>query len=289
MAERRTRVAVVGDLHFDPRARGSLSELFDRVNREADILALVGDLTTHGRHDQMEAFIEELRTLDVPVVTVLGNHDHEEGTADELCALLSEAGVVVLDGNAVEIEGVGFTGVKGFAGGFGRAALGPFGEPLIKEFVTAAVEESLKLERGLRELRTEHRIVLLHYAPIPETLAGEPEQIYTFLGSSRLLQPIETLKPDVVFHGHAHHGTYRGETPGGIPVFNVAMHVLEAEGLGLHIHEVAAPERRRRGGEGGGDGAADQDGRGEHDARGENGGARDPRKRPAEERSRTTR
>lgn len=285
MAERKTRVAAIGDLHFDPRSRGSLSELFDRVNREADILALVGDLTTHGRRDQMEAFIQELRVVDVPVVTVLGNHDHEEDTAEELCGLLAEAGVVVLDGTAVEIEGVGFTGVKGFPGGFGRAALGPFGEPLIKQFVTAAVDESLKLERGLQELQTEHRIVLLHYAPIPETLAGEPEQIYTFLGSSRLLQPIETLKPDVVFHGHAHHGTYRGETPSGIPVFNVAQHVLEAEGLALHIHEAAAPERRRRT-----DSRAEADD--ENGGRGgaeEAGATRDGRKRRTEQPSRPTR
>lgn len=285
MAERKTRVAAIGDLHFDPRSRGSLSELFDRVNREADILALVGDLTTHGRRDQMEAFIEELRVVDVPVVTVLGNHDHEEDTADELCGLLAEAGIIVLDGNAVEIEGVGFTGVKGFAGGFGRAALGPFGEPLIKQFVTAAVDESLKLERGLRELKTDHRIVLLHYAPIPETLAGEPEQIYTFLGSSRLLQPIETLKPDVVFHGHAHHGTYRGETPSGIPVFNVALHVLEAEGLALHMHEAPAPERRRRT-DSRDHGDDDNGGRAAAEAEGT---ARDGRKRRIEQPSTATR
>ncbi|MBW3553104.1 MAG: metallophosphoesterase [Gemmatimonadetes bacterium] len=285
MAERKTRVAAIGDLHFDPRSRGSLSELFDRVNREADILALVGDLTTHGRRDQMEAFIEELRVVDVPVVTVLGNHDHEEDNAEELSGLLAEAGIVVLDGNAVEIEGVGFTGVKGFAGGFGRAALGPFGEPLIKQFVTAAVDESLKLERGLRELKTDHRIVLLHYAPIPDTLAGEPEQIYTFLGSSRLLQPIETLKPDVVFHGHAHHGTYRGETPSGIPVFNVALHVLQAEGLAVHMHEAAAPERRRRT-ESRAEGDDENGGRGGAE---ETGATRDGRKRRMEQPSRATR
>lgn len=251
MAERKLRIAALGDLHYDENARGSLTELFDRVNRDADVLALVGDLTTHGRPDQMEVFLEELRVVDVPVVTVLGNHDHEADAADELCAMLGQAGVTVLDGNAVEIEGVGFTGVKGFAGGFGRAALGPFGEPLIKEFVRAAVDESLKLERGLRELRTDHRIVLLHYAPITDTLVGEPEQIYTFLGSSRLLQPIDTLGADVVLHGHAHHGAYRGETPGGIPVYNVAMHVLHEQGLHFHLHEAPAPERRaRRGGNG---------------------------------------
>lgn len=247
MAERTLRIACTGDLHFDDRARSSLAELFDRVNREADVLALVGDLTTHGTREQMESFLDELRPVDVPVVTVLGNHDHEGDAAEELSAMLADAGVTVLDGQAVEIEGVGFTGVKGFAGGFGRAALGPFGESLIKEFVNAAVDESLKLERGLRELRTEHRVVLLHYAPIVDTLVGEPEQVYTFLGSSRLLQPIETLGADVVFHGHAHHGRYRGETPSGIPVYNVAMHVLQGEGLALHMHEAPAPDRRRAG------------------------------------------
>lgn len=245
MAERKLRIGAVGDLHFDAPSRGALSKLVEHVNREVDVLALVGDLTTHGRPDQMEAFLEELRGVEVPVVTVLGNHDHEGEAADELCGMLTAAGVTVLDGNAVEIEGVGFTGVKGFAGGFGRAALGPFGEPLIKDFVRAAVEESLKLERGLRELRTEHRVVLLHYSPIAETLEGEPEQIYTFLGSSRLLQPIETLGADVVFHGHAHHGRYHARTPAGIPVYNVASHVLEAEGLLVHVHEAPAPERRQ--------------------------------------------
>lgn len=245
MGDRTLRIAALGDMHFDEHARGSLTETFDRANREADVLALVGDLTTHGRPDQMEAFIEELRPLDIPVVAVLGNHDHEGEAADTLFAMLTEAGVSVLDGNAVVIEGVGFTGVKGFAGGFGRAALGPFGEPLIKAFVQEAVNESLKLERGLRELNSEHRIVLLHYAPILDTLAGEPEQIFTFLGSSRLLQPIETLGADVIFHGHAHHGSYRGRTPGGIPVFNVAGHVLEVEGLPFHIHEAPAPDRRQ--------------------------------------------
>lgn len=244
MAERTLKVAAIGDMHFDEHGRGSLADLFQRVNREANVLALVGDLTTHGRPDQMELFLEELEAVNVPVVTVLGNHDHEGEATDQLCEMLTEAGVTVLDGDAAEVEGVGFTGVKGFAGGFGRGALGPFGEPLIKEFVQAAVDESLKLERGLRELRTDHRVVLLHYAPIPETLEGEPAEIYAFLGSSRLLSPIDTLGADVVFHGHAHHGTYRGETPGGIPVYNVARHVLEQEGIGLHIHEVTAPERR---------------------------------------------
>ncbi len=246
MGERTVRIAAVGDVHFDERARGSLTEHFEEARREADILALLGDLTTHGRPEQMEALLEEMRGLDMPIVAVLGNHEFESDAQDAICGMLSDAGVVVLDGNAVEIEGIGFTGVKGFAGGFGRSALGPFGERLIKDFVQAAVDEALKLERGLRELRSQHRVVLVHYAPISETLRGEPEQIFPYLGSSRLLDPIETMGADVVLHGHAHHGRYRGQTPSGIPVYNVAMQVLQAEGLKLHIEEVAAPDRRDR-------------------------------------------
>lgn len=244
MNDRIVRIAALGDLHFDERSRGSLTPLFNKVNREADILALVGDLTTHGEPGQVEAFMEEVRAIDVPIVAVLGNHDYEADDVESVCQALTEGGIEILDGDTVEIEGIGFTGIKGFAGGFGRAALGPFGEPLIKEFVQHAVDEALKLERGLRELRTEHRVVLVHYSPVVDTLEGEPEQIYAYLGSSRLLEPIETLGADVVLHGHAHHGRYSGRTPSGIPVFNVARHVLEGEGLDFHIHEATAPDRR---------------------------------------------
>lgn len=255
MAERTARIAVLGDLHFDEKARGSLSDLFDQVNRGADVLALVGDLTTHGDPEQMEAFLEELEAVRVPVVTVLGNHDHEHEAADELTEMLSGAGVHVLDGNGIVLQGVGFAGVKGFGGGFGPRALGPFGESLIKQFVREALDEALKLERALHELDTEEKVVLLHYAPIPGTVKGEPEELYPFLGSSRLLDPIETLGADAVFHGHAHYGSYRGETPRGTPVFNVARHVLEAEGLPFHLYEARAPDRRSRGNGGGGDGS----------------------------------
>lgn len=244
MGERAVRVAALGDLHFDDRSRGSLSELFDQVNRQAEVLALVGDLTTHGDPAQLEAFLSELQSVDVPVVTVLGNHDHEHGTGEALTALLEDAGVTVLDGRAVVLEGVGFAGVKGFGGGFGARALGPFGESLIKAFVQEALDEALKLERALHELSTETKIVLLHYAPIVDTVRGEPEEIYPFLGSSRLLDPIETLGADVVFHGHAHYGTYRGQTPSGVPVYNVAKHVLQEEGIPFHLYEAKAPDRR---------------------------------------------
>ena len=239
------RVAAVGDLHYGgPDARGSLAPLFDIVNREADVFALLGDLTTHGKMEQIEAFLEELHTVQVPVVGVLGNHDLEAGDPALTTQLLTDAGVHVLDGSHVVIEGVGFAGTKGFAGGFGRGALAPFGEQMIKEFVQHAIDEQLKLENALRALNTDVKIALLHYAPCVETVVGEPEVIYPFLGSSRLLQPLETLDVDVCFHGHAHHGTRHGVTGGGLDVYNVALPLLRETDEWVHIWEVVVPDRR---------------------------------------------
>jgi Icc-related predicted phosphoesterase len=243
--ERQVRVAVVGDLHFDGKP-GALRDVFADVNREADILALCGDLTTHGEEVQARGFVQELEGVELPIVAVLGNHDHESGHADQMCGILQERGVHVLDGDNVVVEGVGFAGVKGFGGGFGRRTLGPFGEQIYKDFVQAAIEESLKLETALRKLDAAVRIALLHYAPIPDTLQGEPEQIFPFLGTSRLLQPIETYTPDVVFHGHAHIGAPWGKTPSGIPVFNVASMLLRKHlGKPYRVWTAEAPERRR--------------------------------------------
>jgi Icc-related predicted phosphoesterase len=243
--ERTVRIAAVGDVHFDGTRTGALREVFADVHRNADVLALCGDLTTHGRPDQMRAFTGELAGVEIPIVAVLGNHDHESGEAEECTSILCDAGVQVLDGTNTVIDGVGFAGTKGFAGGFGRGALGPFGEQLIKDFVNAAVEEALKLERALLQLRAERRVVLLHYAPIVETIVGEPEIIYPFLGSSRLLQPIDTLGADAVFHGHAHHGSAQAQTPAGIPVYNVSMPLLQQEGMSFRIFNVATEDRRR--------------------------------------------
>ena len=238
---RKLRIAAVGDLHFDESREGTLRELFARAADEADILVLAGDMTTHGRPQQMRDFVGELRGVDMPIVAVLGNHDFETGHARECKDVLCERGVHVLDGEAVEVQGVGFAGTKGFAGGFGRGALGPFGEQLIKDFVQQALDEALKLEKALHQLDTDTRVVLLHYAPIVDTVVGEPEAIYPFLGSSRLLTPIDTLGADVVFHGHAHHGTHEGTTPAGIPVYNVAHHVLEKHGQDFLIWEAEEP------------------------------------------------
>ncbi|MGH7483162.1 MAG: metallophosphoesterase family protein [Longimicrobiales bacterium] len=258
---RRTiRIAAAGDMHFDGAARGALADLFAAASRDAEILVLCGDLTTHGRADQARAFLEEMAGVKIPVVTVLGNHDHEGGEVEEIAALLTDAGVHVLDGDTVVIDGIGFAGVKGFAGGFDRGALAPFGEPLLKRFVQEAIDEALKLENALRALETEIRVAVLHYAPIVGTVIGEPEPIYPFLGSSRLLQPIDTIGADVVFHGHAHHGTHASETPAGIPVFNVSLPLLRADGSELFVWEASAPERRRRSDSGSGSGSGSRRG-----------------------------
>ncbi|MFO7260180.1 MAG: metallophosphoesterase [bacterium] len=242
---RRVRIAAVGDLHFDGTQRGALVDLFSAINAEADILALCGDLTTHGHPDHMRAFVKELTGVEVPIVAVYGNHDHEYDATEELTAILAERGVHVLDGGQVVIQGIGFAGAKGFAGGYGRGALAPFGERLIKDFVGAAIEEAIKLETALRTLTTDVKVVLMHYSPVTDTLRGEPEYIYPFLGSSRLLEPLETHGASVIFHGHAHAGQLEGRTPSGVPVFNVALPLLRQHGLSFRIWETPAPERRR--------------------------------------------
>lgn len=245
------RIAAVGDFHCGGHGDASdLAEVFAGVAREADVLLLMGDMTTHGEPDQVEGFVSSLSGVELPMLAVLGNHDHETGRADQVARTLEDAGVRVLDGDAVEIEGVGFAGAKGFGGGFGRYALGTFGESAIKAFVETAVEEELKLERALGELRTETKVVLLHYAPIEDTMGDEPPQIWPFLGSSRLLRPIEAFEASVVFHGHAHIGAPEGRTPAGIPVYNVALPVLRAAGMDYRVWTTPAPDRRQREGSG---------------------------------------
>ncbi len=241
------RVAAVGDVHYDSSRAGSLIEIFSTANQEADVLVLCGDLTTHGKPDQMRGFVEELAGVEIPIVAVLGNHDYEAGEVEACSALLRGRGVHLLDGDQVIVDGVGFVGTKGFCGGFGRGALAPFGEPEIKQFVQVSLNEAIKLENGLRNLSTEVKVVVLHYAPIFETIIGEPEAIHPFLGSSRLLQPIETIGADVVFHGHAHHGALEASTPTGIPVYNVAYPMLKEAGRKFVLWTSPAPERRTAG------------------------------------------
>lgn len=229
------RVAAVGDFHFDGTQIGALRDLLAEAASGADTLVLCGDLTTHGEPAQARAFVEALSDVDRPIVAVLGNHDHESGASELVTSILRDRGIHVLDGDNVVIDGIGFAGAKGFGGGFGRGMLGPFGERAWKDLVQVAIDESLKLERALRTLEAPIKVAVLHYAPIPETLVGEPEAILPFLGSSRLVAPIDTYGASVVLHGHAHTGVAEGRTPTGIPVYNVALPLLRREGTSYRL------------------------------------------------------
>ena len=222
------RVAAIGDLHVMEDSVAPYRELFAEIGNAADVLVLCGDLTNFGKTSEAEILAEDIRACSIPVVGVLGNHDYECGQPEEVARILHEAGMTVLDEQAVEIEGVGFAGVKGFIGGYGRGELAPFGEPILKAVVDEVLNESRKLENQLRTLRTARSVAVLHYSPIAETLEGEPPAILQYLGSQRLCEPIDRFDHvKAVVHGHAHHGTYEGRTPLGKPVYNVAQFVLK--------------------------------------------------------------
>lgn len=238
------RFAAVGDLHCTKESAGTLRPFFAEAERVADALLLCGDLTDYGLAAEAEVLATELAVVKVPIVAVLGNHDYESGTPEAVTKILTDAGVRVLDGEACEVHGIGIAGAKGFAGGFGRGSLGPWGEVAIKQFVNEAVQEALKLESALAKLRTPQRIALLHYAPIAGTVEGEPMEIYPFLGSSRLEDPLLRHPVQAVCHGHAHRGTPEGRTVNGVPVYNVARPLMMRafpDGPGFRLLEVAAP------------------------------------------------
>ncbi len=221
------RIAATADLHFSPQSYDRIREQMNRVRDEADLLVIAGDLTNYGRPPEMESLLNALVRLRVPIVAVLGNHDYESGQADQLAEMMTAAGIKVLDGTGYERDGVGFAGTKGFLGGFGRGVLTAFGEPEVKAFVQAAINETLKLERALSQLRTEKRIIVVHYAPTGDTVKGEPPEIYPYLGNSRLSEVADRHGATLILHGHAHHGSAEGRTTAGIPVYNVALHLLE--------------------------------------------------------------
>jgi Icc-related predicted phosphoesterase len=228
MAEQQTvRVAAVGDLHCTKKGQGLYQAMFAEISERADVLVLCGDLTDYGLPEEAHVLAREIRAgLNIPVAGVLGNHDVESGQRDEVVQILTEAGVTILDGDTCEMRGIGFAGAKGFAGGFGRGALGPWGEKAIKDFVQEALDEAMRLESALARLRTEQRIAVLHYAPVEGTVEGEPHVIYPFLGCSRLEEPLLRYPVTVVFHGHAHSGSPEARTMNGIPVYNVALPLM---------------------------------------------------------------
>jgi Icc-related predicted phosphoesterase len=226
MAGSVVRVAALADLHCTKTSQGVFQPLFARVAEAADVVLIAGDLTDYGLPDEARVLAKELASVRIPIAAVLGNHDIESGKADEVRQTLTDAGVVVLDGDACEMQGIGIAGVKGFGGGFGQRALGPWGETIIKQFVREAVDEALKLEAALARLRTNHLVALLHYSPVQATVEGEPLEIYPFLGSSRLEEPISRYPVSLVVHGHAHRGRLEGATKAGVPVYNVSMPLL---------------------------------------------------------------
>ncbi|HEX8619228.1 MAG TPA: metallophosphoesterase [Thermoanaerobaculia bacterium] len=230
MSERNTlRIAAVADIHVKKTSAGAMQPLFTKATEVADVLLLCGDLTDYGTVEEAKVLAREITSaLRIPAIAVLGNHDLESNQETELVQILADAGVVMLDGDSYELHGVGFAGVKGFGGGFGRRSLGAWGEKIIKDFVHETINEALKLESALARLRTPQKIALLHYSPIQATIGGEPLEIAAFLGSSRLEEPLDRYRVNAVFHGHAHRGSPEGRTKGNAPVYNVAMPLLAA-------------------------------------------------------------
>lgn len=217
------RVAAISDVHVSKTSQGLLAPILAQIAERADVLVLAGDLTDYGLPEEARILVKELGAFRLPVIAVLGNHDYESGKQEEVCDILGDAGVRVLDGEAYETDGIGFAGVKGFAGGFGRGVLGAWGEPAIKAFVKESIDEALKLETALARLRTPQKIAVLHYAPIRATVEGEPLEIFPYLGCGRLEEPLTRYKVTAVVHGHAHNGALEGALANGTPVYNVAL------------------------------------------------------------------
>jgi Icc-related predicted phosphoesterase len=227
----RKKIAALADIHIKVTDKGRWVDCFTNISKAADILLICGDLTDTGDEDEARVLAEELKSCSIPVIGVLGNHDYEKGRQKLIRQILQENNMILLDGEAIVIENIGFAGIKGFGGGFDNYMLSMFGENEMKTFVQAAVDESLQLDRALARLDQDNpgilKIALLHYSPIKETVTGEPEQIYPFLGSSRLADPLHRRKVYAAFHGHAHAGQLEGVTSGGVKIFNVALPILK--------------------------------------------------------------
>lgn len=220
------RIAATADLHYSPQSYDHIREPLAHVRDEADVLVIAGDLTNYGKPEEMHSLLNALVRLRLPIIAVLGNHDYESSCEEELMKMMTDEGIKVLNGSSYERDGVGFAGAKGFVGGFGRGLLTAFGEKEIKAFVQASLDETLKLERALSMIRTEKIVIVTHYAPICETVMGEPQEIWPYLGSSRLAEVIDRHGAKLALHGHAHHGKPDGKTTGGVPVHNVALSLL---------------------------------------------------------------
>lgn len=232
--QRTTRIAAVGDIHVRETDKGKWTDYFKEISKNADVLVICGDLTDTGDEVEAQVLSDELKSCTIPVVCVLGNHDHEKGRHKLIRQIVQKDNIHVLDGEAIVIGDVGFAGVKGFGGGFDNHMLSMFGEGAMKAFVQEAVDEALHLERALTRLDASNqgikKIAVFHYSPIKDTIVGEPEPIYPFLGCSRLAEPLTRIKVVAAFHGHAHAGTLEGQTVGGTKVYNVSKPILVKAG-----------------------------------------------------------
>jgi Icc-related predicted phosphoesterase len=241
------RIAATGDVHFGEDSAGTLRPCLERIDRDADVLLLAGDLTKSGDPRQAEVLARELTELPVPVVTVLGNHDYHSDRQDEVRAVLEAAGVTVLEGESLvlSVDGadVGVAGGKGFGGGFTGSSGTEFGEPQMKAFIHHSRTLAENLERALAEIDgVDVKIALTHYSPVRDTLQGEAAEIYPFLGTYLLAEAVDRAGADLALHGHAHHGSEKGVTPGGVNVRNVAMPVLHRP---YAVYTFDAPQRSR--------------------------------------------
>jgi Icc-related predicted phosphoesterase len=233
------RIAAIGDLHYTKDSMGLADRLLRNIREQADVLLLAGDLTNMGRVEEMEVMIRDLQGVGLPILAVVGNHDHQSDQVEELISMMRQSGICVLDCTTCEIEGMGFVGTKGFCGGFGRAQVAVFGERALKSFVQESIMEAMRLEKALQTLETRRKVALMHYSPIRETLVGETPDLFPFLGTSRLADVLDRFEVDLIFHGHAHHGSPQGRTKGGIPVHNVARFVQMAHReQAFAIHEI---------------------------------------------------
>lgn len=240
--EKKTRIAAIGDIHVRSNDKGKWAEFFRDISKNADILLIAGDLTDTGDEAEAQVLSDELKNCNIPVAAVLGNHDHEKGRQKLIRQIVQNENVHILDGEIVVIDDVGIAGIKGFGGGFDNHMLSMFGEEGMKNYVKESVNEELRLDRALNRLDQEYenlkKLVLMHYAPIKNTIIGEPEQIYPFLGCSRLAEPLNRQEIVAVFHGHAHKGVLEGETQNGLKVYNVARPILQKAGLPFFVLEV---------------------------------------------------
>ena len=215
----------MGDLHYGQGSATFFRALFRSAGREADVVVLCGDLTTRGLIEEARGLVQPLGDCGCPVIAVLGNHDYEANNQEEIMDLLEDAGVHVLERGTYVADGgsVGFAGTKGFCGGFFNCRIAPFGERILKMFINETYKEANKINRALRSLNADFKVVAYHYAPVRDTCIGEHTEVIPFLGSSILSDPVDTFKADLVLHGHAHNGMEKGRTPGGVPVRNVAL------------------------------------------------------------------